>query len=376
MKKNRLMKVTSILAAAIMTASAMITTVSADETRSMALQNVEAAAGGTVEIPLTINFDDQCANYSVILEYDARLQFAGASSSQASSNEENGKGYASLVRFETNPIADSEAAETISFEVPKDAEIGDTFTVDFSYVEAFSSDYEEFEDYTLSGATITVTEEYDPSVEENEIAVQSLTDDGCMISFGDKEAMAGETVEVPLVMYTNNECTSFDLLIEYDARLELESAARVKSLTKHEEGGRKFAAITGYETKPYKDGEAAATLKFSVPEDADTDVYGICFSEIACIATDEDEITSYTAENGYVSVTAMGSGVKGDVNCDGQTNIKDALTIARACATRSVNDLDAKGKIYGDANEDGKITIKDASVIAKFIARGKVSWDF
>ncbi len=404
MKKNRLMKVTSILAAAIMTASAAFTTVSADETNaSMALQNVEAAAGGTVEIPLTIYSENQCTSYDLVLEHDSRLKFTEAEGARAAGYEEAGKSFVSLVRFELEPFQDGEAAATVKFEVPKDASIGDTFTVDFSYVGSFSTIYEEFEDYTLSGATVTVNQEYDPSVEaeENDEQQDLPASDENMVTLEDRDAIAGELVEVPLVMYTNSQCTSYDLLIEYDSRLELQSVYRAKSISKYEETGRKFVAITGFENSPYKDGEAAATLALYVPEKADTDLYEVKISEIACISTDDEEITDYTTSDAFISVTAnenaedgtsetkiykkYGSneklietmrGVRGDVNGDGKANIKDALTIARACATKDFSSIDEKGKFFGDVNDDGSISIKDAMRIAKFIARGKVSWNF
>ncbi len=405
MKKNRLMKVTSILAAAIMTASAAFTTVSADETNaSIALQNVEAAAGGTVEIPLTIYSENQCTLYDLVLEHDSRLKFTEAEGARAAGYEDAGKSFVSLVRFELEPFQDGEAAATIKFEVPKDATIGDTYTVDFSHVESFSSMYEEFEDYTLSGATVTVTEEYDPSVEEEEKNVEQqnvkLTGEN-MVALEGRDAMAGELVEVPLVMYTNSQCTSYDLLIEYDSRLELQSVFKAKSVSKYEDAGRKFVSITGFENSPYKDGEAAATLALYVPDEADTDLYEVKLSEIACISTDDEEITEYTTSDTFISVTAReksedgisetkiykryGSrenivetmvGVRGDVNGDGKANIKDAVTIAKACATRNLSCIDEKGKFFGDVNDDGSISIKDAMRIARFVAKGKVSWNF
>lgn len=404
MKKNRLMKVTSILAAAIMTASAAFTTVSADETTkaSMTLQNVEAAAGSTVEVPLTIYSANQCTLYDLVLEHDSRLKFTEAEGARAAGYEQEGKSFVSLVQFGDSPLQDGVAA-TIKFEVPEDASIGDTYTVDFSYVESFSSMYEEFEDYTLSGATVTVTKEFDPSVKaEKAVTPRTLSEtDENKIALEGREAIAGELVEVPLVMYTNNKCTSYDLLIEYDSRLELQSVLRAKSIIEYEENGRKFVAITGFENSPYKDGTAAATVALYVPEDAETDSYEVKLSDISCLSTDEDDIVDYTTTDAFISVTGRAQsengtsetkiykrygsrgnivgtmiGVRGDVNGDGKASIKDAVTIAKACASRKTDSIDENGKFFGDVNDDGVISIKDAVRIAKFVAKGKVSWDF
>lgn len=396
MKKNRLMKVTSILAAAIMTASAAITTVSADETTkaSMTLQNVEAAAGSTVEVPLTIYSGNQCTLYDMVLEHDSSIKFVEAEGAKATGYEEAGKSFIALNAFGLSPFQDGEAA-TIKFEVPEDASIGDTYTVDFSYVESFASDEEEFEDYTLSGATITVNKEFDPSVKaEQKTRTLSATSENTITLEG-KNAMAGELVEVPLIINSNNECTSYDLLIEYDATFELQRVLKANSYTTYEEAGRKLVAITGFSATPYKDGTAAATLSLYVPEDAEADYYEVTINEVACISTDEEEILDYTTTDALISVTSLANdmkiskkygsrgtidatitGVRGDVNGDGKANIKDAVVIAKACATRSISSIDEKGQFLGDVNDDGTISIKDAVKIAKFVARGKVSWNF
>lgn len=401
MKKNTFTKVTSILAAAIMTASAAFTTVSADETNaSMALQNVEAAAGGTVEIPLTIYSDNQCMAYDLILEHDSALKYVETYGATAIKSEEAGKNLISMSAFALNaPFKDGETAATITFEVPKDASIGDVYTVDFSSVNFFG----DFEDYTLSGATVTVNKEYDPSVEAEEEVKSSpvSASDESMITLEGREALAGELVEVPLIMYTNNKCTSYDILVEYDSRFELQKVLRANGYTPYEEDGKKFVSITGFGTSPYKDGTAAASILLYVPEDAETDSYEVKINQVSFIATDDEEIANYTTSDTSVSVKGntvsddgkseikvyarYGSGaipvetmtgVRGDVNNDGNVSIKDAVIIAKACAKRNFSSIDEKGMFFGDVNDDGVVSIKDAMIIAKYIAKGRVSWNF
>lgn len=414
MKKNRLMKVTSILAAAIMTASAAMT-VSADYMEateveayteaSMALQSAEAAAGGTVEIPLALYSNNQCTFYDLVLEYDSKLEFAEAEGAKAVEYEDDGKKFISLVRFETSPFQDGESAAVIRFNVPEDAAVGDTFKVDFAQITNFSSLFEEFEDYTLSGAVVTVNKEFDPGVkammEEEKASPRMISADDKKLTLEGREAVPGELVQVPLVMYTNNECTSYDILVEYDSRLEFKHALGVKAVNGFEEAGRKFVAIAGYENSPFKDGKTAATIALYVPEDAQTDDYEIKFSEISSVESEDGELYDYTTSDAVISVVndsdsedGLGNakvykkndsrgnlfetfvGVRGDVNGDGKANIKDAVAIAKICASRKQNSVDEKSRFFGDVNDDGSLDIKDAVKIAKYVAKGKVTWNF
>lgn len=411
MKKNRLMKVTSILAAVIMTASAAMT-VSADYTEtsveayteaSLSLQNTEAAAGETVEIPLTMYSNNQCTFYDLSVEYDSRLEFAEAEGARACGYEESGKKFISLVRFENSPYQDGEAVAVVKFTVPEDAAVGDTFSVDFAGITSFSSMYEDFEDYTLSGAVITVNKAFDPSVKaqkEKESGRSAVITDSNLLTLEGREAVAGELVEVPLIMYTNNQCTNYDLLVEYDSRLEFKHVLGAKAVNSFESDGRRYVAIAGYENSPFKDGKAAATIALYVPEEAQSDDYEVKFSQIASLASDDEDFYEYTTSDTVISVVGSESGVnagdtkifkkydykgklmettvglRGDADGDGKVTIRDAAAIAISCASKSGCKIDEKGQFFGDVNDNGVLDIRDAARIARYIAKGKVTWNF
>lgn len=408
MKKNRLMKVVSILAAAIMTSSAAMTAVSADYTEeasvaaSLTLQNVEAGAGEIVEVPLTMYSDNQCTLFDLSIEFDNRLEFVEADGAKACEYEEAGKNFISLVRFEDTPYEDGSAVATVKFEVPEDAAVGEMFSIDFAQITTFSSFFGDFEDYTLQGAVVTVNKEFDPSIKtqkEKAMAISDTNADGRTIALEGREAVPGELVEVPLVMYTDNQCTNYDLLVEYDARLEFQFVSNAKAITAYEESGRKYIAIAGYQTSPYKDGQAAASIGLYVPEETKTDDYTVKFSQVSSFSSDEEDFEEYKTEDTFISVVANETeslsdakifknydvrgtlrgtsvGLRGDVDKDGKTTIRDAAAIAIACASQKIDRFDEQSKFFGDVNDDGDLNIRDAAKIARYIAAGKVTWDF
>ncbi|MBQ8000355.1 MAG: starch-binding protein [Ruminococcus sp.] len=64
--------------------------------------------------------------------------------------------------------------------------------------------------------------------------------------------------------------------------------------------------------------------------------------------------------------------LKGDADCDGEVNIKDATAIQKFIA--SIEDLSSQGEANAEVDYDDDITIKDATMIQKHIAGIDVNW--
>lgn len=226
------------------------------------------------------------------------------------------------------------------------------------------------------------------------------------ISLHDKAVYAGETVEIPLTIHSGNQCTSYDLLVEFDSNLEFVSTSGVKASDSFEADGKKYVAMTSFETSPYKDDAIAATIKLYVPPTVECADYDISFSQVTDFSSQDEKFTDFDTENAEISVIPFAAynsrsrtvskhseckvfqkfdkngkiidasiGYRGDSNGDGVANIRDAAAIAIMCATGKKDTFNEKGIFFGDVNDDGVLNIRDAAAIAIFMAKGKTSWD-
>ena len=74
-------------------------------------------------------------------------------------------------------------------------------------------------------------------------------------------------------------------------------------------------------------------------------------------------VLSLSALVGAVSAAVKKSNIVGDANCDGVTDLNDAISIALSDVGTSA--LSAQGKKNADVNGDKKVDIKDALYIAR-----------
>lgn len=418
MKKNRLMKVSATLAAVLMTASATVMTefavnVNADEIEavtesafgeSLVLESQDVTAGDVIEVPFKMYTNNQCTFYDILLEYDSRLELVDYDGpNSVHSSESNGRKYVSLVGFNLTPYQDGENTAVLQFKVPADAGLNETFEVGFERVTNFASDYMDFENYTTTNSVITVVKEADPNAKKEETKERNFNEtsaySGLTLALEGKEAMPGEMVQVPLLTYSNNQCVCYDLLVEFDSRLEFEAAEGVKSSSTFEKDGKKYVSLIGYGTKPFKDGEAVAMIDLIVPENADEyDEYEVNISKVTSFSSDVEDYEDYQTVDTTITVIpsseskdmklfreldARGNlnstvaGCRGDVNLDGKTDIRDAATIARYCSNKNSKALEIseQGKFFGDVDDNGTLNIRDAAKIAIYVARGKTSWN-
>ena len=240
MKKNNLMKVSAVLATALMAASATGLTTSATDMKtsealkgskttrttsrstkraksgnsknandheesdiSMTLKGGKAKAGGEiVEVPIIFETGNQCTCYDIVIEFDSRFEFVGVDGAKAFCDfEEEGRKFVSVVGYEIAPYQDGSTVATIKLKVPEGAE-NDDYQVRVSQVTSFSTDYADFEEYKVNNAIFKVTGGIDRQ-ESDGLRLKSVT------------GLAGDSAVVQLIPHSGNKCAAFDVLIEY-----------------------------------------------------------------------------------------------------------------------------------------------------------------
>ncbi len=423
-KGNKLMKVSTVLVTALMAASAVGMTTSANEAQTMEAlktgKTVKTTAKGSrrakgsnvkdnstdytdptislvggkakpkdiVEVPIVMNTNNQCTCYDVLIEYDARLNFEGVEGAQAFCNfEENGRKFVSVVGYDTAPYTDGEAVAKIKLSVPDGAE-NDDYEVRFSQVTSFSTDYADFEDYKTNNAVIKIT----GGVEKRE---------GDALKLMSVTGIAGDSAVVQLVPSSGNKCAAYDLLVEYDSRLLLEDkdVAGANAFCIFERDGKSYVSLVGYTADIFADGQAMAALNFHIPDDATAeDGFEVNIVEVKDFASGFASFENYETKNAVISVyessrpdevfkefkvfkkfsesgALMGSavGMRGDSNSDGKADVRDAAATAQFCASK--NGVDEMGQFFGDVDDNGKMDVRDAAKIARYVATGRTSWD-
>ncbi len=426
MKKNKLMKVSAVLATALMAASATGMTTTADGMKtsealkgtgrttksasrttrkakggssksfdqedeaqvSMTLSGNDAKAGDIVEFELSFETGNQCTCYDMLIEYDARFEFVGVEGAKAFCDfEENGRKFVSLVGYEVSPYQDGQTVATIKLKVPKGAE-NDDYEVRFSQVTTFSTDFADFENYKTNNAVINVTG-----------GVEKKQTDGLRLK--NVTGIAGDSAVVQLIPHSGNKCVAYDLLIEYDSRLLLEDkdVAGANSFCIFEADGKCYVSLVGYTSGVFADGDVAAALNFHLPQDATaSDTYEVKINTVTDFSSSYASFENFETENAVISIyqssrpndkfqehkvfkkfaangTLIGSavGMRGDANNDGKADVRDAAATAMYCATKT--GVDDMGQFFADVDDSGKMDVRDAAKIARYVATGKTSWD-
>ena len=124
---------------------------------TLKLSDANAIAGKLVTVNLTMETGNLCAGYNVDVEYDERLTFHSVNGTVSDCRIGN---VITLVNFTGTYFADNEIHSSITFEVPKDVEVGAEFKVNFKFrpTSNFCTDTAEFENRNLISSTITVIE--------------------------------------------------------------------------------------------------------------------------------------------------------------------------------------------------------------------------
>lgn len=124
-----------------------------------------------------------------------------------------------------------------------------------------------------------------------------------LIALENKDAKPGEEISIPITTFTGGTCSCYNVVIEYDSRLEFVSVQGAQAFCDFEQDGIKYVSVVGYTTGFYKDGQAVSTLNFKVPENAENDNYYVSFSEITSFSTDTADYDDYAAKDAVVTVT-------------------------------------------------------------------------
>ena len=124
-----------------------------------------------------------------------------------------------------------------------------------------------------------------------------------LIALEGTTAKPGEDISIPLTTFTNNTCTCYNVVIEYDSRLQFDSVIGAQAFCDFEQNGIKYVSIVGYTPNFYEDGKAVATINFKVPENAENDNYFVGFNEITSFSTNDADYDDYAAKDAVVTVT-------------------------------------------------------------------------
>ena len=145
-----------------------------------------------------------------------------------------------------------------------------------------------------------------------------------LIALDSTTAKPGEEISIPITTFTDNTCSCYNVVIEYDSRLQLKNVQGAQAFCDFEQDGIKYVSVVGYTPDVFKDGQAVATMTFIVPDDAENDNYFISFNEITSFSTDTADYDDYAAKDAVVTVTG-GTEKKIKGNC---VQLKNVIGIA------------------------------------------------
>ncbi len=188
-------------------------------------------------------------------------------------------------------------------------------------------------------------------------------------------ATGGSDVSVKVTVENNPGLWGMDLRIDYD-----KSAMTLTSV----ENGDFFATsewtrgnleadtyILSYEANEIEDitksSGTLATLNFTLKEDISEGDYEIKVSyRTGDIINISFEDLAFTMVNGKVTVAGDSGVLKGDLNNDGQINMKDIIILRKIVAgILSPTDIQLRS---GDLNGDGNLNMKDIIILRKKVA--------
>lgn len=155
MKKTIIMKASVILTSVIM-ASANVISVSAADTETIRLSDTQAVAGKMASVTMSMDTNDACAAYEILVEYDSELELERVIGANAYNAFDN---YVALVGYTADTYKDNKPVVTLQFTIPDDAQTGQSYEVKFSEIRTFASIDFEYENYESYNGTIEILEE-------------------------------------------------------------------------------------------------------------------------------------------------------------------------------------------------------------------------
>lgn len=208
------------------------------------------------------------------------------------------------------------------------------------------------------------------------------------INLSDAKTIAGNCVMVEMSLNTGNQCSAYNLDVEFDSSLTLKA---VKGVTTWEVNGN-VATIIGFTGEFFEDGETLATFIFETPENASEGaVYDIGVKNVSDLAGQQGTLIDDTnvpkARNSTVQVVEeqkkftnhivlkKSLGLRGDANENGAVDILDAIMIAKQLLGKEK--MNADQAALADVNANGMVDIVDAVSISKYLLASDKSnaWD-
>ena len=187
------------------------------------------------------------------------------------------------------------------------------------------------------------------------------------VSIGSMEAVAGETVSVPVNIKCNNNFESGAFIIEWDNTELIGSEASYVNGTINSNAGNNFCTIVIYAEKAISDG-TISFIDFKVPEDAKPgSEYKINITYIETFSEYDGEDLADTVSVHGGTITVSQPAITGDANGDGKLDVRDAAYIARMLANGQGDEI----PLTADFNGDGQVNVRDAAAIARYLSKKK-----
>lgn len=191
---------------------------------------------------------------------------------------------------------------------------------------------------------------------------------------------AGSLAVVDLVLGTDDQCTGYELSIEYDERLELlENINNTMAIEYNSDAHSVY--LVNFSGMPYEDG-TVSTLTFRLPEDARVgETFDVSISEVVDARYNDGVDRKTVISNSKISVKKVSdvlvyykkssngsitteSALRGDANGDGKVEVNDIITAAKSMISKK--GVDEKTAFFCDVNQDGKFNTLDLIAMAKF----------
>lgn len=200
----------------------------------------------------------------------------------------------------------------------------------------------------------------------------------------------GEEFDINLEINANNSCIAYDVLLRYDAQLELVNIEGSQAdCIFVDKNGDKCVSLVGYSSSTFEDGKVV-TLSFIAPDSIQNDyeAFRVEFKEIHDFCGEKENFENFAYTNSLIYVASDKNfkilvddkqesivGYRGDIDNNKQLNIRDAALISRLCAIGEIDSVGETESFFADVNEDGKVNIRDAAAIAHYLASSNKEWN-
>lgn len=198
------------------------------------------------------------------------------------------------------------------------------------------------------------------------------------INLSDAVAIAGNCLMVQLSLNTGDQCTGYNLDIEFDSCLTLKEVRGAMAYCVIDN----VVTIVNFTGTYFPDDENLTTLIFEAPEDAEEGaVYDIGVKNVEnLVGANNEEIEDVDVKNStveviestkevtnhivYVKPNSVDVELRGDVNGDKNVDLCDAIKIIKYIM--NMTNLTEKQLYFADVDQNGAVNICDAIAVCKY----------